>query len=246
MAIPGGAIGAFEKTYTFESTIIGTGAAAGVELLNSSDTGNTAFVETAAANGPVARAATDTTDNDMCELAHGLVTWSAQHGELIMEASVEFDDVTNLAFTVGFNDDALDDGNTLPVELSTTTFTSTATTFIGFVYDVDATNDDLHAFWVDDDGDAAEAIADLRFANVNPTNAERMYFRVALQDRGSGRQAHATFSVSDHQGFYAEKIFRSTVDRDALLTPHIAFENRSGSVHTCDVGYLYLKMSLPV
>src|SRR3990167_570026 len=107
-----GLIGKGYKEYYTDfsgATIIGTSTtAAGIELVNSSDSGNTAFVETVHANGPIARAATDATDDDMCELAHRSLSWSVQNGMLSFETRCRLDDVTNVAFNIGFNDDALE------------------------------------------------------------------------------------------------------------------------------------------
>lgn len=229
-----------------DQTNIGTASAAGVRWWNSSDCGATAFIETATADGPVCRGLTDTTDNDMSEIGHGTLGWSVQNGELLMEARcrVTVGGVDDVAFTVGFNDDILDDSNTLPAELSGTTWTSNATTFIGVVYDPDATNDDFHAFWVDDDNDSSQAIANLRFTGVAPEDNEWFGVRVHLKDAGSGNGVVATFTVvSENSGRQAEKQFTGTIDRDALLTPHIAFENRAGVAHTFDIDYLYVRQS---
>lgn len=224
-----------------EQTNIGTASAAGVRWWNSSDTGNTAFIETATADGPVARALTDTTDNDMCELAHGTLGWSVQNGELGMEARmrVTVGGVDDVAVNFGFNDDILEDSNTLPMELATTTFTSNADTWVGMVYDPDADNDDVHCMWTDDTVDASEAIADLRMTNAVPVDNEWFGMQVRLSDRGSGRGVRAEFTfVEESTGRRFQKQFNTNVDRDALLTPHIAFENRAGVAHTFDIDYI--------
>ena len=237
--------------YVFEdwtgATNIGTSATtAGVTWMNSSDTGNTAFVITDAATGPVARAATDTTDDDMCEIAHRSLAWSVQNGQLMMETRcrVTTGGVGDIAFTIGFNDDQLEDSNTLPAELATATWTSNATTFIGVVYDIDATNDDFHAFWVDDDADAATALANLRFDGLAPVADEWFGVRIVLTDAGSGNQAIAEITVSEEStGKHATKRFTATVDRDALLVPHIAFENRAAAAHTFEIDYIEARQS---
>lgn len=228
------------------ATNIGTAATtAGVTWLNSSDAGNTAFVITDLAPGPVARAITDTTDDDMCEIAHRATSWSVQNGELLMETRVRSTSIGDVAFTVGFNDDPLEDSNTLPVELATATFTSNASTFVGIVYDIDATNDDAHAFWVDDDGDTSTAIGSLRFSGVAPVTSQWFGVRIVLTDTGStGSGVRAEISVCEESsGRYAQKVFQTNVDRDALLVPHIAFENRAAVAHTFDVDYIYVRMS---
>lgn len=225
---------------------ISTAVADGIRWLNSSDGSNTAFAIVAEAAGPICQAATDSTDDDMCEIGYHLLTWSAQNGHLLLETRVRVSvgGVDDIAFTVGFNDDVLEDSNTLPVELSTTTFTSNAGTFIGVVYDPDADNDDVHAFWVDDDADTSEAIADLRFTGIAPLDDEWFGVSIQLQDRGSGKGPQATITVVEEStGRAATKVFNTTVDRDALLTPHIAFENRAGVAHTFDIDYIWVRQS---
>jgi len=222
----------------FDMDNINTSAANGVRWLVSSDTGNTAFAVGANRGMTTAQGATDTTDDDMVEIGHGLLAWHAQDGEMWMEARIQFDVVTTLAFTVGFNDDALEDSNTLPVELSGTTFTSNAATFVGMVFDVDATTDEVHAFWVDDDNDTGEAIADLNMRGFAPTAAQWATYRVHVQDRGSGLGARVTFSIVDHNGTLYQRVFNTTIDRDVLLTPHVAFENHGAAAHVCDLDYI--------
>lgn len=226
-------------------TPISTSSAAGVTLLNSSDAGNTAFAENAGFAGEgSARAATDASDNDMCELALDRLNWLPQN-DPGMEVRMQFDVVTTLAFNVGFNDDALDDSNTLPVELSTTTFTTNAATWVGILYDVDATNDDLHAMWVDDDSDSSETIANLRYNGVAPIAATYGLYRVELF-RGSSAtaaaiaQMHAIVDDTESTGGrMVSKRFTSTVDGDAALVPHVGFENRDAIAHQCDVDYIH-------
>ena len=224
---------------------IGTTVADGLLWLNSSDTGNTAFAIVADAQGPIAQAATDNTDNDMCEIAYHLLSWSVQNGELYMETRVKVvADVDSVAFNVGFNDDVLEDSNTLPVELSGTTWTTNASTWVGIAYDIDADNDNVHAMWVDDDADAVEAIADLRFNDITPVNDEWFGVGIRLSDRGAGRGVRAEFTVVEEStGKIAQKAFNTGVDRDVLLTPHIGFENRAGAIHTFEIDYIYVKQS---
>ena len=239
-------IGKVEVFDDFDADRIGTAAGNGIVWLNSSDCGNTAFDLNAGFAGEgTARGATDATDNDMIELAHGLLMWLPQN-DPSMEVRMQFDVVTNLAFNVGFNDDALDDSNTLPMELSGTTWASNATTWVGLVYDIDATNADIHAMWVDDDGDSSTAIADLRYTGVVPIAASYGLYRVELR-RGTSATAPAIANLhvipDDTEpgvGRLSSKRFTSTVDGDAALTPHIGVENRSGTAHQADIDYIYV------
>lgn len=199
----------------------------------SADSGDTAFSvpATVIVDGAIT-GITDTTDNDMVEIG-GALQWRAQDGTLVMEARLHSTVVSNVAITVGFNDDVLEDSNTLPVELATTTFTSNSSTFVGFVYDIDATNDNWHAFAVDDDNDTTVAIATLN-TGVAPVASTYQTLRIEIEDTGSGNMATARFFINGA----LECTIPSAIDRDVLLAPHIAFENRAAAAHTVTVDYL--------
>lgn len=225
---------------------IATSVADGVGWLSTADTGGTVFIVVADAQGPIAQGALDGDDNDMMELAHHMVTWSAQHGELYGEwrVKVSVGAIADVALNVGFNDDALEDSNTLPVELSTTTFTSNAASFVGVVFDADATNDDFHAFAVDDDADISKAIADLRFSGIAPVLDEWFGVAIRITDAGSGNRAIVEINVCEEStGRYAQKRFTDVIDRDVLLTPYFGVENRAGTAHTAEVDYIYVRQS---
>ena len=230
-----------------DGTNIGTSAtSAGIKWLNSSDTGNTAFVHKVDAEGMVAEAATDATDDDMCEIAHHYLTWSVQNGKLELETRcrITVGAVASVAISVGFNDDELEDSNTLPAELATATWTSNAAAFAGVVFDPDATNANFHAFWVDDDNDSTEALADLRMTGLAPVLDKWFGVKIVLTDRGSGKGALGEFTVVEEStGRMVQKRFNTNLDRDVLLTPHIAFENRAGVAHTFQIDYIHVKQS---
>lgn len=225
---------------------ISTAVADGILWLNTSDGGNTAFAIVADVQGPICQGATDATDDDMMEIGYHLLTWSVQNGELYMETRVKCSvgAVSSCALNIGFNDDVLEDSNTLPMELSTTTFTSNAATWVGVVYDPDATNDDFHVMWVDDDNDSTTAIANLRMVGVAPVLDEWFGVAIRLTDAGSGNGAILEVTVVEEStGKVAQKRYASTIDRDALLTPHIAFENHGGVAHTVEIDYILVRQS---
>lgn len=241
-----------------EGTNIGTGAAAGVSMFNSSDTSDTAFAINAGVIGGegTAQAATTTTDNNMCELSHGApLSWRSQL-DCMMETRLQLNVITNVAFNVGFNDDDLENSNTLPVELATTTFTSNASTWAGFVYDVNATNDEIHVFTVDGDADTGAAIADLRMTGAAPVAATYGVYTVQLY-RGASATAKGLAewtAIPDEDNpntQYRKRTGSSGLDATALsgatpLTAHIAFENRSATAHQCDVDYVLIRQRRPV
>ena len=228
----------------FDADNIATSAADGIRWLVSSDSGDTAFGPGANLGGITARATISASDNRYCEIGHGLLAWRVQDGYLNMEARCQLDVITNVACSIGFNDDILEDSNTLPVELSGTAFTSNSGTFVGLVFDTDATNDDFHLFWVDADSDNSEPIADLRFSNIAPIAGEWFVINVSLTDRGSGLGARATVHIDTEGGLTAEKSFNTSIARGTLLTPHIGVENRStAGVHIMDIDYIYVSKS---
>lgn len=225
---------------------IATSVADGVRWLTTADPGGTVGIIVADAEGPLAEVALDSTDDDMGELAFHQVTFSAQNGQLMGEARVKISvgTIASLGLNIGFNDDALEDSNTLPAELSTTTFTSNAGTFIGVVYDIDATNDDFHCFWVDDDSDSGEAIADLRMTGLAPVLDEWFGVRIVLTDRGSGKGVLAEITVCEEStGKTVQKRYNTNVDRDALLTFGIWMENRATVAHSFQVDHIHIMQS---
>jgi len=176
----------------------------------------------------------DAVDNSLLEFAGNWLMFTAQEGHCAVECMIQFEDASEHSFNFSFND-TVEDGN-LPIDLLTTTFTKTASTYCGFVFDgTDATNKDLHCVWVDDDSvgqsDANGSVdgKPVRMSGVKPTDGKWMFLRVELQDRGSGYGARATFLAVDHLGRRAEKTFNTSVDRDCPLCWHLAIENRTAT-----------------
>jgi hypothetical protein len=176
---------------------------------------------------------TDTTDNDTTQLATGL-NWEVQNGQLIFEARVQIDVITTAGIFLGLSDATTETSPNMPFTLATTTFTSTATTAIGFIFDIDATTDNWHYNWVDDDADSSVAIATLNMG-VAPVAATWETFRIVLTDQGSGNQAAAEFY---RNGDLVAK-HTSTIDRDALLTPYVGVSNRGAAAHILSLDYLF-------
>ena len=206
---------------------------AGQTWVSDADSSDTDFLRAVVAGkGLHYKGVLTTTDNNLIEFASAGLYFTAQEGHCEVEVMVQFEDASEHAFNFGFNDTVEDDN--LPIDLSGTAFASTATAFCGFVYDgTDATNKDLHCFWVDDDSDVTTDSnglvggETLRMADMKPTDAKWLYLKVELQDRGSGNGARATFLAVDHTGFSMERTFNTSVDRDVPLCWHLAVENRS-------------------
>jgi hypothetical protein len=171
----------------------------------------------------------------MAEVDAGKLEYSVQDGQMYVEARVKVERTTGAA-NIGFNDDTGEGSNSLPMELSGTTWTSNAGTWIGFVWDSDATNDTWHVMWVDDDADSSTAIGTL---NSGITVASGVWYtlRVHLFDQGSGKQSRATFSVSDGTNAW-EYETSGTIDRDVNMTWHLGVENRTSTGCFMDVDYI--------
>ena len=241
-------IGVVEKLYTFEYDNIGTAAGDGIVFLNSSDASDTAFAATALRGGGVARGTTATTDDNMIELSRGGVNYRADDGMMSMEVRAYLDVVTNVAFNIGWNDEVLEGANTLPVELSTATFTRNGVTSAVILFDTDASaiNTVFVPCWEDDSVMMNETVAANRFSGIAPVAAEYFTARVELWDRGAGNGARATFMVGRNNvsSTSGVKEFNTTVDRDALLAAHTSWENRSGTAHQVNISYMLLRYSL--
>lgn len=235
-----GSVGISRYVENFQTDNIAASAADGVAWLVLGDGGDTNFVRAfTAARGVHVAGATAATDNNMIEFCGDQLEFYGQQGHVAIELLVQLDVITTAAFNFGFNDDVLDASDTLPVELATTTFTANAATFVGFVYDVDATNDQLHAFWVNGGTATTTAIADLRFKGIAPTAAQYLWMRVELQDRGSGNGVRATLAATDHLGKSAIKTYNTTVARDTALCFYFGYENRGAVIHN-------VRLKLPV
>lgn len=236
--------GIIDDFVTFLSgTVISTASAAGIKLLQSTD-GGTAFVEGTVPG--LAAGANAATDNHMEELSFDRLMLRAQEGEIGFEVRAKVSVATTLALNIGLNDDALEDSNTLPVELSGTTWTTNSATFIGVCYDVDSTNDDVHMMWVDDDNDSTQALADLRMTGVNPAAGEFFKAGVQVTDAGSGNQCPARAWFETAGGKYGEKAFKATIDRDAAMVGYTGWENRDAVAHTISIQYMHQWASLAI
>lgn len=198
----------------------------GLAWVQSLDTGDTSWTRTfSAARGVVLAGSLAATDNNMIELNSNNLMFYGQQGFSAVEVLFQVDASSAVAFNFGFSDDVTETSATLPVELATATWYSSATTFLGFVYDADATNDELHCFWVDDDVDTTVALGDLRCRGMSLVADKWLWMRVEMQDQGSGNQVRATFHAA-HDGKTITKEFKSTIDRDQGMCWYLAIENR--------------------
>lgn len=168
----------------------------------------------------ILRFATSTTDNEMCEVAMR-PAFRTQDGSMAMEVYTEMSAITTNSVNFGFNDDESEASNTLPVTLCGTTFTSNAGTFVGFVFDTDATNDFWHAFAVDGNTDTTVAIATLN-TGVAPVAGTKQLLRIELQDKGACNLSDAQFFID---GLLVVTI-PNAVTRGTALGPWLGAESR--------------------
>lgn len=239
-----GSVGRVRHVEDFHTDNIGTSAGDGLGWLNTSDTNDTAFARAvAAARGLHVSGITAATDNNLLEFNSDNLRFYAQEGQSAIEILVEFSDITNMAFNFGFNDDVGEASNSLPVELDTTTFTANAGTYVGFVFDTDATNDDMHVIWVNggtlqtSDSTASVSGKTLRLRGIAPTASQWFWMRVEMQDRGSGNGARCTLMCTDHLGRSASRTYDTTITRSTALCYYFGMENRSASSHTVYIKY---------
>ena len=200
----------------------------------SSDTNDTAIVRAVAAGKGLHYAgALYATDDNLIEFCSNNLNFTAQEGHCSVEAIIQLSTMVDVAFNFGFNDDVLDAGNTLPMELTGTTISATATAFVGLIYDDDSTDpDNIYCAWVNGgtvgQTDSAGQIdgQDIKMDGVVPTAAKWFYMKVSLDDRGSGNGARATFLVVDHNGVSKERTFNTSITRSTPLCFYLGVENR--------------------
>ena len=194
---------------------------------------------TADAVGGVVALTTDANNNDMNEIAISQPV-RAQDGPVFFETKFQVAGIATLAFTIGLTDDPAEDANTLPVELSTTTFASNASTFVGVVFDTAADTDNFYFFAVDDDSDTSLAITELN-TGLAPVAASDTIVSIELHDRGSSDgMADAVITVKKANGTFKQKRIERAVDRDCKLYAHIGLENRTTAARVLSVDYMQL------
>ena len=217
------------------TAILSTSEGAGKTWITTG-TGTTFIRAVAAGKGLHYAGVTGGTTTNLIEWCSPLKHFAGQEGHSAMEIMIQFSAVTSLAFNFGFNDDVLDASGLCPVTISTAAWTANAGTFLGFVYDTGATNNELHCYWANGgtvgmtDADSSVDGQVVRMKGMAPTLAKWLYLKVEMQDRGSGKGVRATFLAVDHLGRSMEKVFNTSVDRTTALDYHYAIESRGSAV----------------
>ena len=190
------------------------------------DTGGSVNCGTAAESG-VVTLTTDGTDDDVVSVAHEL-NWYGRRG-CMMEARVKWDVVTTLGFFIGFSDAKSEAGSTMPAALSGTSYTTTATDALGFLFDTDATTDTIRCIGVANDVDATHVDSAL-----SPSAGVYATFRVHVTSAGV-----ATFYIDDVLVGTVAGAVTSTV----ALTPYVGHKNMSAAAHVGSLDYIYCAQS---
>lgn len=236
-------IGSFGQVRIFDDFVGGDNSGT---WHSSADTGGTsAVVADGTANlGGRWRLASDTTDNDMQEVASGLIFELAQ-GPLVLETRIMVETgavATDLAINVGFTDDPTEGSNSLPMEIATTTLTSNATSGVYFVYDADSTADCWQVVWVDDDTDTVEAIgtdtsqtAGAMITGSTPVADTWQVLRMELTAT-SATSARGEFFID---GVLKKKFDNIVIDNNVPLACYVGMENRSTVACNVDIDYIY-------
>jgi hypothetical protein len=173
----------------------------------------------------IIRATTSTTDNAHNHIV-SVLQWKCDMG-LTFEACVRsVTAITTRAINIGLTDTAAADE--MPIELATATFTSTASDFLGFVFDTDANAANLywHAVGVAADTDST--------ANTEVVPVADTWQRFTIKVNKDG---DAQFLIN---GIKRAEL-ATCVTTTTLLTPIFAIENRSGVATSVDLDYLWIE-----
>lgn len=217
---------------------IGTSAGDGIQWLVSLD--NSGTLAPVASAELQAASVTGTTNDNMNDFYYRDLSYRAQDGFMSWEVRLDLASIVDVAVNVGFNDDVNDASGTLPVELSGTTFTSNAGTYVGFVYDTDATNDNWHVFMVDDNNDTTVPIACLN-TGIAPVANTPQTLKIVVDDNGACNQTRTAFYIDGLEVL----TMVSSIDRDVLMTPGFAHETRACSAKTVNLHYVEAMKSRP-
>ncbi len=156
------------------------------------------------------------------------LTWKAANGGIIMEARLtNVTAITTRAIFVGLTDTiATSTTVEFPISLSGSTFTTTATDAVGFVYDTDATTDVWYCMGVKADTDATSVST----ATAPSAAATWDTLRVMVDADGNA-------------DFFVNGVFKghvaNAVTASVALTPIVVLETRSDAAVYADVDYMY-------
>jgi hypothetical protein len=171
---------------------------------------------------------THTDDNDSARVSFPL-NWNPSHGLCVMEARVtQVTDNEGRGIFIGWTDDATTEEN--PISLSGTTFTTTASNAVGFVFDTDATTDVIYCKGVKSDTDSATITTAKTLAAAGTWQT----FRVAVDVEGN-----AVFSINGEEVGRLSNAITPNTD----ICPTVLLKNSDAAAASMYVDYLYAEGS---
>jgi hypothetical protein len=159
---------------------------------------------------------------------HSALNWRADKGNLVFEARVKIDNITDVQLFVGLTDQvaALE----MPVTLSGTTYTTVATDAVGFLFDTNATTDTIRLVGVANDVDATHQDSAQAYAN-----ATWKRLRIELTAAGA-----ATFYID---GAAIGTQMAGAVTPTVALTPVICCRALAAVTRNIDVDYILVEQN---
>ena len=198
--------------------------------LNGSDAQALDPTITAAKNGVVrltcGNDATTTVAVNGSQLATEL-NWDASAGRLFGEFRIKVSAITNIVFFAGFTDSkALE----MPLTQNGTTLTSIAADAVGFLFDTNSTNDNLHAV-------GEKATANATHENLGSAPVADTWIRLGVEVFADGT---AKFYID---GVKTGNTMTSAVTVATDLAATVAVFSEETTSHTLDVDYIRLEQS---
>ena len=187
------------------------------------DTGCTAAIS--AAQGGVLLLSTDGTDDDRVHV-FGELNWYPNK-EILFETRLKVDNIAGVHVVAGLTDAKGEGSQLLPVELAGTTWTTTATDFIGFNFDTDATTDVWYGMGVAADTDKTAVQSTSAWANAT-------YIKLGVLVQSDGA---SSFLIDDVP---VGRIAAPASTIATALCPFVGLQNRSASARALSVDYIYV------
>ncbi len=190
--------------------------------------GTSATIAVNIQNNGVLRLTTHSDDNDSARVSFPR-NWNPSFGSIVMEARVtQVSDNEGRGIFIGWTDDATTEEN--PISLSGTTFTTTASDAVGFVFDTDATTDVIYLKGVASDTDSPTVATSKTLAAAGTWQT----FRVEVSSDGD-----AVFSINGEEVGRIEGAVTANTD----LCPTVLIKNSDAAAASMDVDYLYAEGS---
>lgn len=217
------------ETFLFSDFL---GAVIPEEFTGGSENSGTAAI-VVAKNGGVVGLITGATSGNRSQITTGL-NYLPSDGSIIGRFRVKsVTAITDRAIFVGFTDTV---STEMPIEISGTTITSTATDAVGFVYDTDATTDIWYFLAVKTDTDSAALVPVPNFFTGKlPVADVWQNFSVEITPDGD---AIGSFATGDKRGLIEVARIENAVSPSVLLTPIVIAETRASAAKTVYVDYV--------